>query len=40
MFTTTKRYRNCIRVGCGHLLSSKLEMGLMRLGQLAAELAG
>jgi DNA-binding transcriptional MocR family regulator len=40
MFTTTKRYRNCIRVGCGHLWSSKLEMGLMRLGQLATELAG
>jgi DNA-binding transcriptional MocR family regulator len=39
MFTTTKRYRNCIRVGCGHLWSAKLEMGLMRLGQLAAELA-
>jgi DNA-binding transcriptional MocR family regulator len=39
MFTTTKRYRNCIRVGCGHLWSPKLEMGLMRLGKLAAELA-
>jgi len=38
MFTTTKRYRNCIRVGCGHLWSAKLEMGLMRLGKLAAEL--
>jgi DNA-binding transcriptional MocR family regulator len=40
MFTTTKRYRNCIRVGCGHLWSAKMEMGLMRLGQLAAELTG
>ncbi|HTO44760.1 MAG TPA: PLP-dependent aminotransferase family protein [Burkholderiales bacterium] len=39
MFTTTKRYRNCIRVGCGHLWSPKIEMGLMRLGQLSAELA-
>jgi len=39
MFTTTKRYRNCIRVGCGHLWSTKLEMGLMQLGKLAAELA-
>ena len=39
MFTTTKRYRNCIRVGCGNLWSAKLEMGLMRLGKLAAELA-
>ena len=39
MFTTTKRYRNCIRVGCGHLWSAKIEMGLMRLGQLSAELA-
>jgi DNA-binding transcriptional MocR family regulator len=39
MFTTTKRYRNCIRVGCGHRWSTKLEMGLMRLGQLATELS-
>jgi DNA-binding transcriptional MocR family regulator len=39
LFTTTKRYRNCIRVGCGHLWSPKLEMGLLRLGRLAAELA-
>jgi DNA-binding transcriptional MocR family regulator len=39
MFTTTKRYRNCFRVGCGNLWSAKIEMGLMRLGQLAAELA-
>ena len=39
MFTTTKRYRNCIRVGCGHLWSAMLEMGLMRLGKLALELA-
>jgi len=39
MFTTTKRYRNCIRVGCGHQWSAKMEMGLMRLGKLAAELA-
>jgi DNA-binding transcriptional MocR family regulator len=39
MFTTTKRYRNCIRVGCGHLWSAKMEMGLMRLGKLAAQLA-
>jgi DNA-binding transcriptional MocR family regulator len=39
MFTTTKRYRNCIRVGCGHLWSSRLEMGLLQLGRLAADLA-
>jgi DNA-binding transcriptional MocR family regulator len=39
MFTTTKRYRNCIRVGCGHLWNAKMEMGLMRLGKLAAQLA-
>ena len=40
MFTTTKRYRNFMRIGCGHPWSSKIEMGLMRLGQLAEELAG
>jgi DNA-binding transcriptional MocR family regulator len=39
MFTTTKRYRNCIRIGCGHPWSAKIEMGLMRLGKLAAQLA-
>jgi DNA-binding transcriptional MocR family regulator len=39
MFTTTKRYRNCIRIGCGHPWTAKLEMALMRLGQLAGELA-
>jgi len=38
MFTTTRRYRNCIRVGCGHPWSARMEMGLMRLGRLAAEL--
>lgn len=39
MFTTTKRYRNCIRIGCGHPWSAKIEMGVMRLGKLAAQLA-
>ena len=38
MFTTTQRYRNCIRVGCGHPWSAKIEMALMRLGKLAADL--
>jgi DNA-binding transcriptional MocR family regulator len=38
MFTTTKRYRNFIRIGCGHPWNSKIEMALMRLGQLAGEL--
>jgi DNA-binding transcriptional MocR family regulator len=39
MFTTTKRYRNFIRIGCGHPWSSRTERALMRLGQLAGELA-
>src|SRR5262249_25873276 len=39
MFTTTKRYRNCIRIGCGHPWSSRIEIALMRLGQIACELA-
>jgi DNA-binding transcriptional MocR family regulator len=39
MFTTTKRYRNCIRIGCGHPWTSRIEMALMRLGQLATALA-
>jgi len=36
--TTTKRYRNCVRVACGHPWSARIEMGLMRLGKLAAGL--
>jgi len=39
MFTNTKRYRNVIRVGCGNPWSAKIEMALLRLGQLVAELA-
>jgi DNA-binding transcriptional MocR family regulator len=39
MFTTTKRYRNFIRIGCGHPWTARMEMALMRLGQLVAELA-
>ena len=32
-------YRNFIRVGCGNPWSAKIEMALLRLGQLAGELA-
>ena len=39
MFTTTKRYRNFIRIGCGHPWTPRIEMALLRLGQLVAELA-
>ena len=39
MFTTTKRYRNCIRIGCGHPWSPKIEMALMRLGKIAEALS-
>jgi DNA-binding transcriptional MocR family regulator len=39
MFTTTKRYSNCIRIGCGHPWTAKLEMALMRIGAAGWELA-
>jgi DNA-binding transcriptional MocR family regulator len=35
MFTTTRRFRNCVRIGCGHTWSARIERGLIRLGQLA-----
>jgi DNA-binding transcriptional MocR family regulator len=39
MFTNTGRYRNFIRLNCGHLWSSRLELALAQLGQLANQLA-
>ncbi|HET6280841.1 MAG TPA: PLP-dependent aminotransferase family protein [Polyangia bacterium] len=39
MFTTTKRFRNCLRIGCGHPSSPKIEAGLRRLATLAHALA-
>jgi DNA-binding transcriptional MocR family regulator len=39
MFTTTKRYRNCLRIGCGHPWTPRIEKALMRVGQMASEMA-
>jgi DNA-binding transcriptional MocR family regulator len=39
MFTNTGRYRNFIRLNCGHLWTSRLELALAQLGQLARQLA-
>ena len=39
MFTTTRRFRNCVRIGCGHTWSTRIERGLIRLGQLAGAMA-
>jgi len=36
MFTTTRRFQNCVRIGCGNTWSPRIERGLIRLGQLAA----
>ena len=36
MFTTTRRFQNCVRIGCGNTWSLRIERGLIRLGQLAA----
>jgi DNA-binding transcriptional MocR family regulator len=39
MFTNTGRYRNFIRLNCGHRWSARLEAALARLGQLVHQLA-
>jgi DNA-binding transcriptional MocR family regulator len=38
MFTTTGRFQNCMRIGCGHAWSARIEHGLIRLGQLCASM--
>ncbi len=37
LFTSQKRYRNCIRLSCAHPYTDKLEAALKRLGELAQE---
>jgi DNA-binding transcriptional MocR family regulator len=39
MFSATGRYRNCLRLSCGHPWSKELERALLRLGELATALA-
>jgi DNA-binding transcriptional MocR family regulator len=38
MFTTTGRFQNCLRIGCGNTWSARIERGLIRLGQLCASM--
>ncbi len=37
LFTSQRRYRNCIRLSCAHPYSDRLESALKRLGELAEE---
>ena len=37
IFTSQKRYRNCLRISCAHPYSERIESALKRLGELAAE---
>jgi DNA-binding transcriptional MocR family regulator len=39
MFTNTTRYRNFVRLNCGHLWNRRLELAVAQLGQLARQLA-
>jgi DNA-binding transcriptional MocR family regulator len=39
MFTNTTRYRNFIRLNCGHLWTRRLELAVAQLGQLARQMA-
>jgi DNA-binding transcriptional MocR family regulator len=39
MFTNTGKFRNFIRLNCGTVWSPRLEMAVMRVGQLARQLA-
>jgi len=40
MFTNSGKYRNFIRLNCGHALTPRLELALAKLGDLAKRLAG
>ena len=39
MFTNTGRFRNFLRLNCGHIWSPKLERAIVRLGEMAKRLA-
>jgi DNA-binding transcriptional MocR family regulator len=34
MFSNTGKYRNFIRLNCGHPMSARLELAVARLGEL------
>ena len=38
VFSTSRRYDNCLRVSCGSAWSARIETGLETLGELAAAL--
>lgn len=38
LFSASGLYRNCLRLNCGNVWSGRLEAGVIRLGQLAAQL--
>lgn len=40
IFTSQKRYRNCIRLSCAHPYSGKIECALKKLGELAEKAKG
>jgi DNA-binding transcriptional MocR family regulator len=40
MFTNSGKYRNFIRLNCGHALTPRLELAIAKLGDLAKRLAG
>ncbi|PLY06910.1 MAG: hypothetical protein C0622_00425 [Desulfuromonas sp.] len=40
IFTSQNRYRNCIRLSCGHPYSASIEAALKRLGELATASVG
>jgi len=39
MFSATGRYRNCLRLSCGHPWSQDLQRAVLRLGELATGIA-
>ena len=39
MFSATRKYRNFIRVNCGHPWDQRIEDAVVRLGQLVASMA-
>ena len=40
LFSASDRYRNCLRLSCGHSWSERTEQAIVRLGQLVREGAG
>jgi DNA-binding transcriptional MocR family regulator len=40
MFSTSQRYRNCVRLSLGHLFNERIEKALREIGRLAREMVG